>query len=178
MLRNNITKIILRSLFFSLLLVSESVIGHSGGLNSSGCHGGSKPYHCHRAQSEMVGNRLRCDLGSRSKECVTKSSTNSSISSPKQQSKQKSFVITNDSTQNYAQEQSYKLDKSKLTTKLSNLQIKQIQNKLTLLGIYDGNIDGYFNSDTALALDVYNISKGRQVGDYTLNSVLNLLNIK
>ena len=42
---------------------------HSGGLNSQGCHAGSKPYHCHRSSSEMVGNRLRCDLGSRSKEC-------------------------------------------------------------------------------------------------------------
>lgn len=27
------------------------VIAHSGGLNSSGCHAGSKPYHCHRSQS-------------------------------------------------------------------------------------------------------------------------------
>ncbi|MBT3769850.1 MAG: hypothetical protein HOF85_08300 [Acidiferrobacteraceae bacterium] len=42
---------------------------HSGGLNSSGCHAGSKPYHCHRSPSEMVGNRLRCDLGSKSVEC-------------------------------------------------------------------------------------------------------------
>jgi hypothetical protein len=24
---------------------------HSGGLNAQGCHAGSKPYHCHRAQS-------------------------------------------------------------------------------------------------------------------------------
>ena len=42
---------------------------HSGGLNSNGCHAGSQPYHCHRAPSDMVGNRLRCDLGSRSSEC-------------------------------------------------------------------------------------------------------------
>ena len=27
---------------------------HSGGLNSQGCHAGSKPYHCHRSSSEMV----------------------------------------------------------------------------------------------------------------------------
>ena len=45
---------------------------HSGGLDSKGCHAGSRPYHCHRTQSEMVGNRLRCDLGSRSKECQKK----------------------------------------------------------------------------------------------------------
>ena len=42
---------------------------HSGGLDSNGCHAGSQPYHCHRAPSDMVGNRLRCDLGSRSSEC-------------------------------------------------------------------------------------------------------------
>lgn len=51
---------------------------HSGGLNSQGCHAGSQPYHCHRSSSEMVRtgdgrNRLRCDLGSRSLECVGQS---------------------------------------------------------------------------------------------------------
>ena len=46
-----------------------SVAAHSGGLDANGCHAGSKPYHCHRAPSDMVGNRLRCDLGSRSSEC-------------------------------------------------------------------------------------------------------------
>lgn len=57
-----------------LLLPSDGV-AHSGGLNAAGCHGGSQPYHCHRLRSEMVRtsdgrNRLRCDLGSRSRECV------------------------------------------------------------------------------------------------------------
>ena len=52
----------------SLFGVSK-VYAHSGGLDSSGCHGGSRPYHCHRSPSEMVGNRLRCDLGSKSKDC-------------------------------------------------------------------------------------------------------------
>lgn len=47
---------------------------HPGGLDARGCHAGSRPYHCHRAQSEMVRtadgrNRIRCDLGSRSQEC-------------------------------------------------------------------------------------------------------------
>ena len=54
----------------ALLFPLSPVFSHSGGLNSSGCHAGSKPYHCHRSPSEMVGNRLRCDLGSRSKECT------------------------------------------------------------------------------------------------------------
>ena len=52
-----------------LPLTAPDVTAHSGGLNSNGCHAGSQPYHCHRSSSEMVGNRLRCDLGSKSKEC-------------------------------------------------------------------------------------------------------------
>ena len=59
----------------SVVLVGHKVFAHSGGLNASGCHGGSRPYHCHRTPSEMVvtaggRNRLRCDLGSRSRECI------------------------------------------------------------------------------------------------------------
>lgn len=47
---------------------------HPGGLDRNGCHGGSRPYHCHRSPSEMRTtadgrNRIRCDLGSRSREC-------------------------------------------------------------------------------------------------------------
>jgi hypothetical protein len=26
-------------------------LAHSGGLNSAGCHAGSRPYHCHQSQS-------------------------------------------------------------------------------------------------------------------------------
>ncbi|WP_412098993.1 peptidoglycan-binding protein [Defluviimonas sp. D31] len=57
---------------------------HSGGLNASGCHGGSQPYHCHREPSEMVRtqdgrNRLRCDLGSRSRECTGVRSTQPAV---------------------------------------------------------------------------------------------------
>jgi hypothetical protein len=57
--------------FFALGVAAFPDTGsaHSGGLNAQGCHAGSQPYHCHRAQNEMVGNRLRCDLGSRSQEC-------------------------------------------------------------------------------------------------------------
>ena len=29
----------------------DPLFGHSGGLNKDGCHAGSKPYHCHRAQA-------------------------------------------------------------------------------------------------------------------------------
>lgn len=60
--------------FVGTLLFASSSFGHSGGLNSQGCHAGSKPYHCHRSSSEMVKsssgvNRLRCSDGSRSKDC-------------------------------------------------------------------------------------------------------------
>ena len=64
-----------------IIFLSPSIaFSHSGGLNSSGCHSGSKPYHCHRSQSEMTksssgGNRLKCSSGSTSKDC--KKSTNS-----------------------------------------------------------------------------------------------------
>lgn len=41
------------ALILSLNLVFVPSIGaaHSGGLNAQGCHAGSQPYHCHRAQA-------------------------------------------------------------------------------------------------------------------------------
>ena len=58
----------------SLVPFSNPLWAHSGGLNSQGCHAGSQPYHCHRSAREMTrsssgGNRLRCDLGSQSRDC-------------------------------------------------------------------------------------------------------------
>ena len=32
------------------MMVGSTVNGHSGGLNKQGCHAGSQPYHCHKAQ--------------------------------------------------------------------------------------------------------------------------------
>ena len=62
-------------LFVSIIFSTQLLLSHSGGLNSQGCHGGSKPYSCHRSSSEMVpstsgGYRLRCNAGSRSKDCL------------------------------------------------------------------------------------------------------------
>jgi len=59
---------------------------HPGGLNSQGCHAGSRPYHCHRSPSQMRpsssgGNRLRCDLGSRSQDCVGRNTPSTSTQS-------------------------------------------------------------------------------------------------
>lgn len=70
-----IVRTVVSGMFLSLtsFATSEALV-HPGGLNAQGCHAGSRPYHCHRAQSEMRQtadgrNRLRCDLGSRSREC-------------------------------------------------------------------------------------------------------------
>jgi hypothetical protein len=62
-----------------------SAQAHSGGLNSSGCHAGSKPYHCHRAASEMTksssgGYRLKCSQGSRSTDCNVPSEVGDGLS--------------------------------------------------------------------------------------------------
>lgn len=59
----------------SISMGAINVEAHSGGLDANGCHAGSKPYHCHRSPSEMVGNRLRCDLGSKSADCVGSSTS-------------------------------------------------------------------------------------------------------
>lgn len=66
------------------LLEADFALAHSGGLNASGCHAGSRPYHCHRSPSQMVRtrdgrNRIRCDLGSRSRECVGRGSSRNDI---------------------------------------------------------------------------------------------------
>ena len=41
-------KTLIASVMFLFLLVSvEPAFSHSGGTDSSGCHAGSQPYHCH-----------------------------------------------------------------------------------------------------------------------------------
>lgn len=62
-------------LSLSISILAIDVEAHSGGLDANGCHAGSKPYHCHRSPSEMVGNRLRCDLGSKSVDCARSSTS-------------------------------------------------------------------------------------------------------
>lgn len=77
------TRFTVVTVFFHLLFLSTFAgiaFAHSGGLNSQGCHAGSRPHHCHRSSSEIVQtadgrNRLRCDLGSRSVECTRQSSS-------------------------------------------------------------------------------------------------------
>ena len=36
-----------------VVTLSTQAGAHSGGLNKQGCHAGSKPYHCHRAQEAV-----------------------------------------------------------------------------------------------------------------------------
>ena len=33
-----------------MLMIGSQAVAHSGGLDKQGCHAGSKPYHCHKAQ--------------------------------------------------------------------------------------------------------------------------------
>ena len=35
---------------FLFILLAAQVAAHSGGLNKKGCHAGSQPHHCHKAQ--------------------------------------------------------------------------------------------------------------------------------
>lgn len=79
------TQVLIAAVFITVLSASQFASAHSGGLNSQGCHAGSKPYHCHRSPSEMVGNRLRCDLGSRSIECAGWSNSYSAVTIIQQQ---------------------------------------------------------------------------------------------
>ena len=42
----------MRSILIFLIVASATQANaHSGGLDKNGCHAGSKPYHCHRAQA-------------------------------------------------------------------------------------------------------------------------------
>lgn len=106
---------------------------HSGGLDSSGCHGGSKPYHCHRSSSDMVTtqggqNRLRCSLGSRSSECGTSATRTSSSSSSN----------------------SYSSRTYQLQTKLMN----------HCSGLATGFVDGHFGPSTERALERFQRTYG------------------
>jgi hypothetical protein len=42
----------MRTIFMATMMtLAAQANAHSGGLDKNGCHAGSKPYHCHRAQA-------------------------------------------------------------------------------------------------------------------------------
>ena len=150
-----------------MLFARTFAFAHGRGLNANGCHAGSQPYHCHRAPSEMVGNRLRCDLGSRSKDCVG----GRSIYLPPANgaAPTRSIVAPSERTASpYAK-------KAASYSKLPIATIISIQTRLKTLGIYDGKLDGMMGPQTALAIDVFKIKKGlpldRELNDATLDAL-------
>lgn len=154
----------------ALLVVSTTGYGHSGGLDANGCHAGSQPYHCHRAPSEMVGNRLRCDLGSRSKDCVGVRSNNSppAVEALSTQG----FVAPSKRTASpYAK-------KAASYSKLPMATVIDIQTRLKSLGIYGGKLDGIMGPQTALAIDVFKIKKGLPLDEELNNETLDAFGLR
>ena len=151
-------------LLSTAIATSQTSYGHSGGLDSNGCHAGSQPYHCHRAASEMVGNRLRCDLGSRSKDCVgstTRSSGHGSSPSAKPENISK-----------------YEAKISLSDKRLDSQVVRRVQARLRLMGLYNGSVDGIFGSQTAMAIDVFKIKKGLELGTYLDPATLSHLGVQ
>lgn len=50
------------------------VLAHSGGLDANGCHAGSRPYHCHRAQTPAPRTTTRSGCNSNYSGCVPNAS--------------------------------------------------------------------------------------------------------
>lgn len=157
-----------RLFLLSLFLASSNLAtAHGGGLDANGCHAGSKPYHCHRSPNDMVGNRLRCELGSRSKECV---GVNPRSNTP--------MVVDNSSNRINRSPQvsnpSYS-SKAAVYSQAPNSVVKSIQGRLKNLGIYKGQVDGLMGAQTALAIDVFKIRSGLplddRLGDETLHAM-------
>ena len=151
------------TLFFPLFFSAMSH-SHSGGLDANGCHAGSQPYHCHRAPSEMVGNRLRCDLGSRSKDCVGSTTRSSGYGSspptkPENISKYEAKISPSDKS-------------------VDPQVVSRVQARLSLMGLYDGSVDGIFGSQTAMAIDVFKIKKGLELGTYLDPATLSHLGVQ
>ena len=154
----------------ALLVVSTTGYGHSGGLDANGCHAGSQPYHCHRAPSEMVGNRLRCDLGSRSKECVGDRSIN--LPAHNGATSSRSIVSSSERAASpYAK-------KAASYSKLPMATVIDIQTRLKSLGIYGGKLDGIMGPQTALAIDVFKIKKGLPLDEELNNETLDAFGLR
>ena len=153
-----------------LSFFSQQTIGHSGGLDSSGCHGGSKPYHCHRAASEMVGNRLRCDLGSKSKECNGTGVASSTYSNTQVATKlEASPPVPDFKYQPSIPDMPILIKNQSLRLRT----IKLIQKRLSIYGLYGGKMDGIVGAKTAGAIELFKVKKGYMLGGY-----LDMLSLK
>ena len=42
------------TILVTILAFGTQAGAHSGGLDKQGCHAGSKPYHCHKAQKSLL----------------------------------------------------------------------------------------------------------------------------
>jgi hypothetical protein len=149
--------------------VSSDGFAHGGGLDANGCHAGSQPYHCHRAPSEMVGNRLRCDLGSRSKECTGSASYSTSSSS--QASSGNAGAASPAGSNPYS-------EKTMAYSSLSREVVLVIQRRLETLGVYGGPIDGIMGPQTALAIDVFKIKSGLPLDSQMNGETLQAMGVK
>ena len=161
-------------IFVALLPIGQSE-GHSGGLNSQGCHAGSRPYHCHRAPSEMRGNRLRCDLGSRSKECINQRNTLPNLPTiPKPPiikpvPEPKAPFVYSPTVPDMAE----LIENKALRTQV----IVKIQERLKIQGYYTGSNDGVMGPVTMTAIDVFKIAKGLPLGGYLDRQTLDALGV-
>jgi hypothetical protein len=153
-----------------LIVWTSQVYAHSGGLDSSGCHGGSRPYHCHRSSSDMVGNRLRCDLGSRSSECNQRGgSQNGRSSKPASPANSQPPFATDRPARS-----TYKFSVSETPPPDT---VKRIQKRLKIVGLYTGPVDGFFSPETALALDLYKIKNNLEGNGYFDEETLHYLGV-
>ncbi len=162
----------MKSLFLLSFLLANSSLAtaHGGGLDANGCHGGSKPYHCHRSPNDMVGNRLRCELGSSSKECVgVNPRSNTTV------------IVGNSSNRINSSSQVPNLSyssKAAVYSQAPNSVIKRIQGRLRNLGIYNGQVDGAMGPQTALAIDVFKIKSGLPLEDHLDDKTLQAMGLQ
>ena len=156
---NDVLLFVVCATTLSLVTFNRQVYAHSGGLDSSGCHGGSRPYHCHRSSSEMVGNRLRCDLGSRSSECDRGGGSQAIQPEPK-------VPPTHNRTPSGSGNGSEFMYTYVAHEIPSSFIVKKIQERLKIEGLFKGEVDGKFGARTALAIDIFKIKNNLQSSGY------------
>jgi hypothetical protein len=68
-------KILHLSVVVGMSLAAPTIVSaHSGGLDANGCHAGSQPYHCHRAQAPAPRSSTRSGCNSNYSGCVPNAS--------------------------------------------------------------------------------------------------------